>query len=280
MARMDYQWRAASGYYNLTGVVIPEQRFNKDPVYGNDFYPLDMPLPHEKIPARNFQNSDYALGFKGVFQHWDISLYGAYYYNDDPYLKKIGEQAYPIQMPDGSVVWQQVDIYEQWHARIWMAGLSTNIAMGDWLLKAELARSGGYKYANAMNKKSKTSGLLGLEYMGFTNTTLSLECTETGIHGFVDAMKEAPDVALSTQFQTAFRFTQDRMHDRLELVVLIMALGADAKEGLIERLSAAFDITDNFTVTAGCIFYQDGDEPLFEGIHKNNRVFLDFTYAF
>lgn len=280
MARMDYQWRATSGYYNLTGVIIPELRFNKEPVFDNDFFPFDRPLPHEKIPARNFQNSDYALAFKGVFQNWDFSLYSAYFYSDAPYMKKIGVQSYPFSLPDGSVIWEQVDVYEQWHARLWMAGMSANLAMGDWLLKAELSRSGGHRYANAENRKSQTSGLLGLEYMGFTNTTLTLECMETGIHGFVDAMKSAPDFALSTQFQTAFRFTQDRMHDRLELVAVIMALGVDAKEGLIERLSAAYDITDNFTLTAGCIFYQDGDEPLFDGIHKNNRAFLDFTYAF
>ena len=280
MARMDYLWRTASGYYNLTGVVIPEMRFNKAPVYGNDFYPFDRPMPHEKIPAQNFRNSDYALALKGVFRNWDISLYGAYLYDDDPYMEKVGEQAYPVQLPDGSVTWQQVDVYERWHARLWMAGLSANVAVGDWLLKTELARLGGYKYANAEDKKSQTRGLIGFEYMGFTDTTLTLEFTESGIHGFETAMKAAPDFARSTQFQTAFRFTQDRMHNRLELVFVAIAMGVDAKEGLVERLSAAYDITDNFTVTPGCVFYQDGDDPVYEGIHDNNRVFLDFTYAF
>lgn len=280
MVRTDYHWRDSFGYYNLTGVVIPELRFNKNPVYGNDFFPFDFPLPHEVTPAQNFENSEYALAFKGVFRNWDLSLYGAYYYDNDFYMKKTGEQAYPVQLPDGSTIWQTYDTYERQHARLWMTGLSANFALGDWLLKTELARFDGYKYANAANEKAQTRGLAGVEYMGFTDTTLTLEFMQTGLHGFKHAMREAPDYADSSQFQTAFRFTQDRLHNRLELVFVAIVMGIDAKDGLIERLSAAYDITDNFTVTGGCVFYQDGDNVMYDDLHDNNRVFVDLTYSF
>ena len=280
MVRTDYHRPVAAGYLDLTGVIIPEMRFNKEPVYGNDFYPFDMPQPHDNIPAQNFENSDYALSLKGVFRNWDFSLYGAYLYNDDGYLKKTGQQAYPVPMADGSVVWQTVDIYERYHARLWMAGLAANFAVGDWLLKTELARLDGYRYLNAENRKAQTRGLIGFEYMGFTDTTLTLEFMETGIHGFNRAMKAAPDYAESTVFQTAFRYTQDLMHNRLELIFVAIVIGLDAKDGLIERLSAAYDITDNLTITAGGVFYQDGESVFNDNIHDNNRIFVDLTYAF
>ncbi len=282
MTRMDYHWRTDAGYYNLTGVIVQEQRFNKNPVFGNDFFPLDRPLPHEEMPAQNFENSEYALAIKGIFQNWDLSLYGASFYNDDFYMENIGVQQIPVQLPDGSTVWQQVDVYERQHARLWMTGFSANYALGDWLFKTELARFDGFKYANTDDRKAQTRGLVGFEYMGFTDTTLTLEFTETGIHGYEHAMGRAPDYADSSLFQSAFRFTQDLLYNRLELVFVALAMGPDAKEGLLERMTAAYDITDNFTVTAGCVLYQDGDgdHPIYKDLQKNNRVFVDMTYSF
>ncbi|MEW6076730.1 MAG: DUF1302 family protein [Thermodesulfobacteriota bacterium] len=280
MIRTDYQWRNPSGYYDLTGIVIPELRFNKTPVYGNDFYPFDMSLPHEEIPGQSFENSEYAMALKGVFPHWDFSLYGAYYYDNESYMEKTGVISYPIQLPDNSVIWQTVDIYERWHSRLWMTGLCVNYAVGDWLLKTELARSDGYQYANDDGRKSQTRGLAGVEYMGFTDTTLTLEFMQSVLNGYDHDMGEAPDYADSSRFDTAFRFTQNRMNDRLELVFVAVVMGMEAEDGLIERLSAAYDITDAFTVTGGCIFYQDGDSVLNDNIHDNNRVFMDLTYAF
>lgn len=280
MARLDYQWDDPYGNYNLTGVVIPEMRFSKNPVFGNDFYPFDAPLPSENTP-NNIDDSEYAMAVKGVFRNWDLSLYGASYYDDNTYLGKNGKQeAYPVMLPGGGIYWQWVDKYERRHARLWMTGLAANFALGDWLIKTELARSDGYKYVATADEKKQTSGLAGIEYMGFTDTTLTLEFIQTCIHDFKDSMRSAPDYADSSRFETAFRFTQDRMNNRVELVFLAIVMGAEAEDGVLERLSAAYDITDALTVTGGGVFYQDGRDLTTDNIHDNNRLFVDLKYSF
>ncbi len=281
MGRMDYSWRNSSGYYNLTGIIIPELRFNKDPVYGNDFYPFDYPLPHEETPGQTFDKSEFALALKGVFHNWDLSLYGAHFYNDECYLEKAGEITYPVFLPDGSMLWQSIDTYERRHARLWMAGMSVNLAVGDWLFKTELARFDGFKYATTSDEKAQTRALAGFEYTGLTDITLTLEFMQTCIHDFEHCMRSAPDYADSSQLQTSFRYTQDLMNNRLELVFVAIVMGVDAKDGLIERLTASYDVTDNFTVTAGCVFYQEKDnDVIFHNLHDNNRVLLDLKYSF
>ncbi|MDY6823121.1 MAG: DUF1302 family protein, partial [Thermodesulfobacteriota bacterium] len=46
MTKLDYY----AGDFTFTGLAIHEVRFNKMPVVGNDFYPLDEPQPDEVVP--------------------------------------------------------------------------------------------------------------------------------------------------------------------------------------------------------------------------------------
>ncbi|MDX1811232.1 MAG: DUF1302 family protein, partial [Gammaproteobacteria bacterium] len=107
------------GDWNVSAIIIPEIRTNKMPAYGSDFYLGDptQPAPKEDVPD-NFKNQDYALALKGRFQGWDLSFHAAHYYDKQPHLKNF----------------QQLE-----HARLTMLGVAGNVALGNWMLKAEAA---------------------------------------------------------------------------------------------------------------------------------------------
>ena len=62
--------------------------------------------------------------------------------------------------------------------------------------------------------------------------------------------------------------------------VVGQAIGGKAQDGAFERLTAEYDITDAFSLKAGCVFYQDGDGVMYDNIHDNNRVFVNLKYRF
>jgi hypothetical protein len=73
---------------NLSGMVIHEIRYNKDPAFGSDFFPAAQPLPTNETPDTGFDtdNTQFALALHGIFHGWDASLYGAYFYDDTPHF--------------------------------------------------------------------------------------------------------------------------------------------------------------------------------------------------
>ena len=83
MSRLDYY----IGDWSLSGITIHEIRFNKNPEYGNDFYPSLTPPPHEDKPDSAGKNTEYAAAINGIFSGWDISFYWADYYNDLPHFE-------------------------------------------------------------------------------------------------------------------------------------------------------------------------------------------------
>jgi len=279
-AKADLYWSDAVGRYGLSLIAIPELRYNKEPVFGSDFYPLDTPRPDDNLPSQNLENTEVALALTGIFHNWDLSLYGAYYYENTKRIELEEINYVPVTLPGGLPSLQPVPVFEMAPSRIGMVGLSLNYALGSWLLKSELAWSKGYEYVYAADKKSRLDGLVGFEYTGLTNTTLTLECQQTYMPDFKDEMRQAPDYAESSSFTTAFRVNQDWMHDRLELMFLAMVMGIEAEDGAFERLSAAYDLSDNLTATVGCVFYQDGEAAAMDNVHDNNRVYLELTRNF
>ncbi len=75
MTKLDYFIRGL----NLSGMVIHEIRYNKDPAFGSDFFPAAQPLPTSETPDTGFDidNTQFALALHGIFHGWDASLYGA-----------------------------------------------------------------------------------------------------------------------------------------------------------------------------------------------------------
>ncbi len=281
MAKVDYYW----GDYSLTGAVIPELRFSKNPVFGSDFFPAGQPLPREERLSQDADNAELAMAFTGILSGWDFGLYAARYFNDDSYYKTVAVRQVlvgQVEVAPGvfQPVYQPVPVYERRHAELDMGGFMVNVASGDWLFKTEMAYSDGYRFNQVSDEKSRLDSLLGVEYTGLTNTTMTLEVVQNHYLDYDDEMRLFPDYVEETEYQVAFRYSQDLMYDRLELTFLAMLMEVDGDDAAIERLSAGYDVTDAVVVTGGVIFYQGGDKVGYETIHKNNRIFLDVEYSF
>lgn len=257
MARLDYY----VGDWGLTALAIPEIRFNKNPAYGSDFYPYPTAMPYEAVPADGGNNTEYALAANGIFSGWDLSLYWGQLYDDTPHSVMVGSTP------------------QLQHSRLTMTGLAANAAVDNWLLKAELAYFNGLEYSSLPGQSmQRMDTLLGVEYSGFSETTLSLEVVNRHVANYDSALLS--DGIVADEWQTALRYQGDFMHARLHLLALLSAFGDDLADGGFYRYSAAYDIADALTLTAGVVTYQKGNKIPFNGISNNDRIFIDLKYSF
>jgi hypothetical protein len=257
MARLDYY----IGEWGLTALAIPEIRFNKNPAFGSDFYPYPTAMPKEIVPSDGGSNSEYALAANGIFSGWDLSLYWAQLFDDMPHSVMVA--ATP----------------QLQHSRLTMVGLAANVAVNNWLLKLEAASFDGLEYTSLPGaKRQRLDTLLGMEYSGFSDITLSLEVANRHIMNYDPAL--LADGMVEDEWQTALRYQGDYMHARLHLLVLLSAFGSDLADGGFGRYSAAYDIADALTVTGGVVTYQKGDKLPFNTVYDNDRIFVDLKYSF
>lgn len=260
MTRLDY----ILGNWIITGLVVHEIRFGKFPVYGSDYYSASRCLPAEVTPPFGLESQEYGLALSSNFNGWDMALYGAYIYDDDSHLAKTN---------DG--------VLERRHSRITMLGASVNMVRGDWLLKAETAWFWGMEYASLPGeKKSRLDALAGVEYSGFTDTSMSIEAVNRHIFGYKDCMASAEDNALENRFQWAVRVSRKFMHERLEAVILAYAFDVAGQGGSMERFELTYDIADQWEITGGLVLYQSGDWPAYKAMGEDDRLFLDLKYDF
>ncbi|MFP4445527.1 MAG: DUF1302 family protein, partial [Desulfosudaceae bacterium] len=100
-AKADLYWSDKVGQYSLSLIVIPELRYNKEPVFGSDFYPFDTPRPDDNLPNHNLENTEVAMALTGIFHNWDLSLYGAYYYENTKRVQLEEINYVPVTQPGG-----------------------------------------------------------------------------------------------------------------------------------------------------------------------------------
>jgi hypothetical protein len=265
MLKLDYFF----GNWDLGGMWIPEIRFSKRPVFGSDFYPSPVPLPPEEMPDNGFEfdDAEWAVALVGNFSGWDLGFHWAYVYDDQPHT---------VVVSPGPPMQRVLK-----HARTHMLGTEGNVALGNWLLKGELALFEGLEYSNTPGVdyyRLDVGG--GVEYTGFHETLISLEAVNRHIFDY-DPLLELPgDEVREDEFQWAFRFVRDFLNDTLTLFVVASTFGIKADDGAFERLAAEYDITDAVSVKAGVVFYQSGDKGRFKDVSQNDRLFLDLRYSF
>jgi hypothetical protein len=233
------------------------------PAFGSDFYTAPVPLPPEDEPGEGFGDQEYALAVNGIFSGWDLSLYGAWIYDDQPH---------PEDTPDGPRLR---------HARVGMGGIAANVALGSWLFKGEAAYLDGIEFYQVPDEKfARLDALLGVEYSGFADTVISFEAANRHLFDFDNRLEGAPDDARRNDFETAIRFSQRYLNDTLELSLLASTHGLRAENGGFQRLQVTYDWTDSVEVTAGIINYMSGDKLRFQGIADNDRLFARVRYQF
>jgi len=250
---------------NLSGIVLHEIRYNKEPEFGSDFFQTVQPLPTTETPDKGFDidNTEFALALHGIFHGWDASLYGAYFYDDTPHFDEDSSGRQKLK-----------------HAGLKMAGGAFNIAMSNWLFKTEAAYLDGIRFFNSRKDFNRIDALVGVEYSGFTDTTLSFEIADRHILNFNSKIKEAPDFAEEDRWVSALRLTRTFLNETLTLTVLAQTFGLTGDDGAFQRFTAEYDLTDTIELTGGVVFYKSGDLPRFEDVGQNDRLYLEIKYNF
>ncbi|MBW2218609.1 MAG: DUF1302 family protein [Deltaproteobacteria bacterium] len=275
MTRLDYYY----GDWNIMGVAVHEQRSNQNPAYGSDFYPLPLvygPLSEEK-PSSEIENTGFAVAVNGNFSGWDVSFYYADLYSHEAHVELSPTPVFPPVMV---FLFSPKPVFH--YADITMAGTAFNVTTGNWLFKAEAAYFTGIRFSDMTGSGntgnySRVDTLAGIEYLGFTDTTLNIDALNSHYTDFDDAADLMG--AEENSFQTAVRISRDFFNETLNLMFLASVYG-NGDDGALFRLTAEYDVTDNIEIIGGGVNYKSGDRPEFENIGDNDRVYLNVKYSF
>ncbi len=259
MARLDYYF----GNWGLTAIAIPEIRFDKNPAWGSEFYPSPQMLPPEAVPSDGGSDTEWALALNGRMTGWDLAFHLARIY-DDRFHLALADTGPELQ-----------------HSRLDMAGVAASAAVGNWLLKGELAYFDGLEFFSLPGEDfSRSDLMLGAEYNGFDNTTLSVESLVRQIDDYQSLLQYDPIPAAENIHQTAFRYNADFIHNRLNVVLLATRFGESLNEGGFTRLQFKYELQDGVSLTLGSVQYHGGEQPPFALIKSNDRLFLDLKLSF
>jgi hypothetical protein len=252
------------GPWNLTGIAIHEIRFDKNPVFGHDFFPGQMPLPQEEIPSDGGDNTEWAAALNGIFSGKDISFYWANLFDDT---------AHTATRTGGG--WLRK------HARVSMWGGAGNLTLGNWLLKSELAYWRGLRFFNVAGESfQRLDALIGAEYAGWDETTFTMEGAIRHLIDFDERLELPPDFAQEDEITYALRYTRSFMNETVELTLLWLIYGPLGQDGGLQRISVTYDWSDAISITAGTALYQSGDRYALRRIGENDRVYVELKYSF
>lgn len=286
MARVDYypDWIPRdAGLWALQLLVVPEFRQDRNPSVGNDFNPDPGVVDFDSDkPDRFFDDPEYVAALTGTFSGWDLSLYGARIYLNQPLLAE----------PLGGAVRR--------YALVTMAGAGGNLTFGSWLLKTEIAWFYGVEYNRVDSiaigpgglvvdapvvDKNRLDWMAGVEYYGISDLSIAVELVHRHIFQY-DQRMQAEFMGVPVAFakedtvEAAFRAGYSLLNDRLELTAVALVLGRTADLGSVVRAEASYDIIDALVLTGGIVLYQEGDQPGFDDIGDNDRFFLRLEYSF
>ncbi len=260
MTRLDGYWAA----WNLSTIALHEIRFGKSPAFGHDFFPGQARLPEENKPGCGGSDTEWALALSGTFSGKDISFYWADLFNDVAHVER-----------------DRFGQLTREHARVTLWGAAGNLALGNWLLKGEAAYWQDLQFFNVTGQRfERLDGLLGIEYTGWNETTVSVDWAVRHIQSFDRRLTSAPDYAQEDEFQSALRITRDYLNETLNVTLLAMVYGSLGQDGALERLTLSYDWNDAVSTTLGMVLYQSGDSFLLSDIDDNDRIFLEIKYSF
>lgn len=164
------------------------------------------------------------------------------------------------------------------HSRITMNGIAANWVSGSWLFKGEAAHIADLHYSGVTAEYARADILLGVEYSGITNSSLSLEIVERQITNH-DSALQMTGVDKSAR-QLALAVKRDLNHDRLHLMALLLLNDWKTGDGGIARLSGEYELSDNLAVTVGVVDYLDAAALPYSGVEDNDRLFGRLEYSF
>ena len=229
MSKLDYfidKWA-------ISGIILHENRYSEMPKYGSDFASsnqIQADMMSTKEPSNSLKDSGIALSASANLEGQDIAFYYSNQYIDNT-------------------------IY-----RSNMLGMGYNKVIDSFLFKTEFAYFDNY---DSSIVKSKLDGLVGLEYNGISDGSISFEMANK-----------------NDDIQYALRFTQSYINQTLDFTALYSGFGKELEDGGFLRVWADYDIDDKLSTSVGFINYVGGDVAQFEMIKDNDRLFASLKYSF
>ena len=244
MAKLDYY----VSKWHISPIAIVEQREDKIPPYQGDFNPYPVKLPTIAKP----NDVSFALNVGGEFEGYDVDFYYAHTYQNFAFYPK-----------------QSIDITK----KVDMFGGAFNAVSGSLLFKGEVAYFHNYRYALDSTKYKRLDMLVGIEYNGISETTLSFDLADKR---FIDTL---PSDTKRDNLQSAFRIKSDFMNQTLHANYLISLFGNRFDDGGYQRLWIDYDVSDSIKSTVGVVDYLPGNQ-FFDAINDNDMLFFQIAYSF
>ncbi|MDG2335831.1 MAG: DUF1302 family protein [Myxococcota bacterium] len=307
MARAD----AYFGAWQITALIVPEIRYDYNPPPGSDFFALPNPsslpdpppgAPPKAILAQQIFGSsgvanqapqwgaipEYGAALTGVFQGWDVSLYVARIYQN--------QTSSIIGLPDPSLA----DAYQidTDHDRITFVGGGMNYTIGAWLFKLETAflddldytflepnpefsQPTDPAYVATSTRLSRVDWMVGLEYYGLGDTSMSLDLAHRHVLDYDPALQAFPNYVYENSVEVAFRISSEFFNARLRANGLGLVLAnEEGFQGGVLRLWLDYEVAEALIITAGYIDYFGTDQLPFDTWEQNARVFSKLKYSF
>jgi hypothetical protein len=263
MTRLDYY----RGPFSITGLAIHERRDAELPGHGSAYFPSASPNPGTERRGNGGSNTEWAVALRAVFSGWDASLHWARYFEEIPHL-----EMFPAGGA-GAVI--------QRHNRLTLIGAGGNLALGNFLLRTEVASIDGLEYlADPGDRKRRLDALIGVEYSGFTDQFLTLEALNRRVSGIDTSIRHSAERARENQFQWAARYDGDFWNATLHASVLGLVLGPKGRGGYLVRATAEYDVNDSLAVSGGIVIFGDGNAAPFPIWHRNDLLYIDAKLSF
>lgn len=254
MSKLDYY----VNQFNLSVISLHENRYTKNPAYGSDF----KLTPDKAIqePSNNLDNTGLALSLTGAFEGFDIGLYFADTYIDKAYL-------------DNDIL--------HYDNRSKMLGAAYNKVYDDFLVKAEMAHFDHIKYSGVTDAKARSDILLGLEYNGIRDGSISYEIALRNIHNYENTINTASNGHKpKKEYQQVARYAQSYLNQTLDFLATISVFGKQAQDGGSARVSLEYALDDRTSISGGIVDYISGDNPTIDAYKDNDRIFTKISYLF
>ncbi len=308
MARAD----AYFGQWQLTVLVVPEIRYDYNPPPGSDFFPAldfgDLPNPPPGAPPKSILGQsllahsgqaneakrwgaipEFGAALTGTFSGWDFSLYAARVYQN--------QTSTVVGLPDLSLA--SAYRIDTGHDRITMLGTGLNYTRSSWLLKAEVAfldeldytflvpnpafspPTQEAPYALSSRRLSRFDWMVGLEYYGFGDTTVSLDFAHRHVIDYDPWLQFFPNYVYENSFEAALRVGSEFFNGRLRANALGVGLANEKGfQGGILRLWGDYELVEAFFFTGGYIHYFGTDQVPFDTWQRNGRIFFNLKFSF
>lgn len=252
MSKIDYY----QGNTNISLIVQNEARVSKMPVYGDEYYLGNSDINANK-PDSTIENTKLALATNYTGSGYDVSLYLAQSYSDTGYIQN------------------GIREYNSYN----MVGFATNYAFGNWLLKCEGGLFDNLKYTNVIDTKQRLDILGGVEYKGFSDTTISLEHVNRKIYNYDPKISLGYEGQKENETQTALRINKDFANSTVHTTILRNLFGT-YEDGGFQRANIDYDYRDDLVFSVGFIDYFGEKKQKFNALKDNDKLFAKASWSF